>query len=284
MLYPQPEIKSAFSDFNKAISILYEVFSENYPLKPNFIDRCCPCCAPSSKERINLLKPLKTISIDDFGRYPGKAIYTWGNEQDFKYFLPRMLELNIYINEYDSCWLLGKLEYIDWLSWPDIEKNVFLDFCINYFYNFLETFQFYEADQWSDLLLELAQKFKINFCFNATFLKIILKKFLETVLPNKHTGSSIDDFFYTVTKLFNMDDVATILTTFERKDLLHFAFFMRAFSFNKCIISKHCLSWAVNYRKILEEAFFDKDKPNKEYGDLISTAEEVLFMLIKQSE
>ncbi|ASN83193.1 hypothetical protein DFI_18510 (plasmid) [Deinococcus ficus] len=46
---------------------------------------------------------------------------TWGDEVDFKHFLPRLLELIAHDQLSEIEILLGKLTYSQWWSWPDQE-------------------------------------------------------------------------------------------------------------------------------------------------------------------
>lgn|GEM_PF-1296045 len=272
----------SFKDLKALTSTLYRIFSNKFPLT-DFIDGCCPCCAPTREELSRLLKPLETLSIDDFGRYPGKALSTWGDVKDFKYFLPRMLEINVYFDKYDSHWLLSKLELAELTVWPDIEKNAFLQFCVHYFYHFLEIFMFDMADEWGCFLLALQEKFDINFSFDIAFISSVLRNFLDNNSPNKETGSSLGYFFSVVSRLIDIKEVTKIFNLFQKKDLSFFVFFLQDCSFYPVsypgLITEHNLSWVINYRQMLEDSFFTET--DKNYVDLISKSENMLFNLIK---
>ena len=220
--------------------------------------------------------------MNDFDGYPCNAIYTWGDKEDFKYFLPRMLELNVYIELYDAdIYLLSSLEHSNWPQWSDVEKNIFLDFCVCYFYNFLANFKFHDASKWGSFLSAMNKKFNINFDFNVVFIKRILKKFLTSHTPNNDTGDSLNDFFSIVKQLFNTDDVSTILMTFEKEDWLHLAFFFQNYSYynNRGMVLEKSLLWALEYLEFLEEAFLDKK--NENHADIISRTEDILRLFIK---
>ncbi|WP_146443557.1 hypothetical protein [Botrimarina colliarenosi] len=70
--------------------------------------------------------PLRSLSLADFGRYPCKALTTWGNDRHFRHFLPRMLEL-LLDDPYDDLWhhevFLGKLSYARWWDWSPAEQR-----------------------------------------------------------------------------------------------------------------------------------------------------------------
>jgi hypothetical protein len=79
------------------------------------------------------LAGLDDITVGMVSRYAAKAISTWGTVDDYKYFLPRLLEL---ATTKDGEQELGtslediaaKLTYADWEKWPEIEQVVVLDF------------------------------------------------------------------------------------------------------------------------------------------------------------
>lgn len=266
---------------NSSIAIinLYLVFTEAYPLKKDFIERCCPCCV-AIEDRKNLLKPLRTLLVDDFCHYIDNALWTWGDEEDFKYFLPRILELNVYF-KHGMHYLTSQLKYSNWLQWPSIEKRTFLDFCIYNFYNLLENFKFYEAHEWGLFLIELREEFNINLDFDIIIVKNICDRFLRRNKPKKRTG--IGCFFEVITKLCKHDEITEYLNIFEKKDILHLALFLdecAPYFWDHNIISKKNFAKAVEYRAALEESFFD-DK-NKDYLNEISYAERTLSWFIQQ--
>jgi hypothetical protein len=54
-------------------------------------------------------------------RYLFKAMTTWGTEEDFKHFVPRLLDL--YASSTDAWLLCDKLGYARWRSWPEPEQR-----------------------------------------------------------------------------------------------------------------------------------------------------------------
>lgn len=107
----------------EAVEGLYEVFTD-YPLARKI--EGCPCCVSDEDESNLHRKPLRELTSEDLSRYAFKALTTWGTENDFKHFLPRLLEL---VTEADSIAceidvevLFGKLHYADWYIWPEQER------------------------------------------------------------------------------------------------------------------------------------------------------------------
>ncbi len=97
---------------------------KGYPLKDK-IDGC-PCCRLDSSEKTLHTKSLKSLSFDDLEDFIFKSMTTFGDVDDFKHFLPRILEL--YIDDffgapYDVGILFSKLEYAKWEEWPESEYD-----------------------------------------------------------------------------------------------------------------------------------------------------------------
>lgn len=117
------------ADLAKEIfSKLYDTFS-HYPKPGRVIGS--PISVREGDDLPLLIKPLKSLSIDDFGRYPFKAMSTWGTVEDFKYFLPRILELSFYsFNLLNSDTFFNKILSAGWRDWSEDEKNVFKEYLL----------------------------------------------------------------------------------------------------------------------------------------------------------
>lgn len=77
------------SDVREAIAHLYAVFS-NY--RAGAVSGCACCVSPEQQRRLTS-KRLCDLTEDDLGSFALKALQTWGTLDDFKHFLPRILEL-----------------------------------------------------------------------------------------------------------------------------------------------------------------------------------------------
>jgi len=84
---------------NAAIEAVYDAFSDIE--KPSVVDGC-PCCMTAEEYEVLTAKSLRELSTDDLGRYASDALYTMGSEDDYVYFLPRILELTV---ENDTSWI-----------------------------------------------------------------------------------------------------------------------------------------------------------------------------------
>ena len=125
---PEPSaLETAQLECDAAIKRLYEVFG-SYRFRADM-----PCCIPHcfDQSEIDALgeKPLRFLELKTLQRFAFKFLTTCGEVQDFKYFLPRLLELTAntrmgFVNEI----LLGKLDYANWHTWQDFEQQAVNNF------------------------------------------------------------------------------------------------------------------------------------------------------------
>ncbi|WP_299883233.1 hypothetical protein [uncultured Lacinutrix sp.] len=102
----------------KLTNQLYNTFSK-YSIKGDLRDRSCDCCVTDEEIRVLLSKPLKDLNDDDIGHFSRSAISTFGHVEDFKHFLPRILELMQDPNSdtLDDFTTFEKLNYSEWETW-----------------------------------------------------------------------------------------------------------------------------------------------------------------------
>jgi hypothetical protein len=107
-------------ELRSAICELYAVFGE-YP-RPSKIKYCvCGCTKPEEISAL-LAAPLPDLPFDSLANYSFKAMTTQGSVNDFKYFLPRLLEgITQETYRYNPEILFGKLPCGKWLTWDDKE-------------------------------------------------------------------------------------------------------------------------------------------------------------------
>lgn len=84
------ELADLSGDLSESIHRLYKVF-ERYPARRDMPH--CECCVSPEEIALICSKPLQELTGDDLAAYAGKAITTWGDVEDFKHFLPRLMEV-----------------------------------------------------------------------------------------------------------------------------------------------------------------------------------------------
>jgi hypothetical protein len=108
-------------ELERAIDALYDVFGR-YPLKGQ-IDTC-PHCQLEGAERLLHTRPLRELTWVELRPFASKALTTFGDENDFRHFLPRVLEL--YARDALGApphlfMFCNKLDYAGWTAWPPDE-------------------------------------------------------------------------------------------------------------------------------------------------------------------
>lgn len=102
----------------RALDALYEAFAA-YPLKER-IDSCPHCQLDAAERRLHL-RPLREMTWSDLGIYSFRAMTTFGDEEDFKHFFPRLVELYVLDHRgapYSLSMVFGKLADATWTAWP----------------------------------------------------------------------------------------------------------------------------------------------------------------------
>jgi hypothetical protein len=106
-------------ELRSAIQDLYSTF--HYP-RPFRIDYCrCGCTKPEEVSPL-LDAPAAELQFSKLENYSFSAMTTQGSTEDFKYFLPRLLQgIAEEPYGYNPEILFGKLSYGKWLTWEQIE-------------------------------------------------------------------------------------------------------------------------------------------------------------------
>jgi hypothetical protein len=68
-------------------------------------------------------RPLRELMASDLDRYVRSALTTWGGVEQFKYFLPRILELIVRSPGSIDALVFEKLDAAEWRSWPRQEQD-----------------------------------------------------------------------------------------------------------------------------------------------------------------
>ena len=85
----------------------------------------CPCCVFDEDQQRVRHRSLRTLTAEDLELYAADALLTWGDADDFRHFLPRLLELvtGSPDDEINNEILLSKLAYANWWEWPQQERD-----------------------------------------------------------------------------------------------------------------------------------------------------------------
>lgn len=117
------------TNLHEAIERLYETFA-SYPLRHPVIG--CPCCVSRADQERIASKVLRQLDGYDLERFTWKAMSTWGDEDDFKHFLPRILELLSDAQERRDLPFLfvifGKLDYCK--EWTEQEREAVTNYLL----------------------------------------------------------------------------------------------------------------------------------------------------------
>lgn len=107
---------------NEALDAVYRTFETR---APSTIEGC-PCCIDTRGTDVLLATPLREISGMALWRYVSGVFLTVGDKRDFRYLLPRILDVSVSdpANANNPEILLGKLSLAGWHSWPQHEKLV----------------------------------------------------------------------------------------------------------------------------------------------------------------
>ncbi len=125
---------------DELIEQLYRIFSR-YPFPARM--EGCPCCVSDGHLRLLRSKPLRQLGDHELSRYAFKAMTTWGTAEDFKYYLPRLMELYVSGRDnFDARLLMDKLSYGKWRTWPADEQEIIVAYLLNWWKGFANTFSF----------------------------------------------------------------------------------------------------------------------------------------------
>jgi hypothetical protein len=95
---PAPDLAGA----RQRLAAAFAAYPARHPVEG------CPCCVTPQDQQ--------ALAGGDLGRFSAKALTTWGAVEDFKHFLPRLLD-------FDLDRSLDKLAYADWRQWPLPEQR-----------------------------------------------------------------------------------------------------------------------------------------------------------------
>ncbi|MBV7268809.1 hypothetical protein [Winogradskyella luteola] len=112
----------------KSTENLYSIFSK-YTIEGNLRARSCDCCVSDEEIKQLLSKPMRKLTENDLYHFMTSATTTFGCINDYKHFLPRILELMQNTEVVNDFTTFEKLNYNKWKTWDTNEINAI----VNYF-------------------------------------------------------------------------------------------------------------------------------------------------------
>lgn len=210
----------------------------------------CNCgCIDENDVKKLASKNLRDLGQDDFYSYHGSALYTWGEIEHYKHFLPRILEVH---NEKKGCGWIGlyeitsKLSYAQWENWEANEIKAIKDFIY--------------AD-WD--------------CFVNGSGNEISTTDIEYYL-----------FFFTVKDLLRIWDLSN--SSYGLKNFVSFFYdngnglLEKGLKFKDNVYHQEFKDFlsATNFLQVLEDEFFDKEEMENEYAEKVS----VVIQMVEQAK
>ena len=220
---------------------LYRVFSR-YPYNSDM--PACPCCTTNEHKRALTSKTLRLLQGDDIGEFAYSAITTWGDVDDLKHFLPRILELKAKDDLWaDTFVVLGKLEYTDWRSWRKEEQDAVYNFILAWWQYAAKTKSYYDRYDFKEFYKVVGD------------VNIMLERWQVSV-KDKSIYSYIEFVSYEFTNLFNYKGDLFKLLGREGTDKV--------------------IAWIMANKPRLQDAFFYFEKTDP---GLAQKASDVLYIL-----
>lgn len=110
------------SILDEAIERLYRAFSDEP--RPAIIE-ACPCCVTQRELQILASTKLREITAEQLAGYASSVTLTAGSEGDFRYLLPRILDVSMHDEDWwpDHEVICSNLARANWFSWPGQLKD-----------------------------------------------------------------------------------------------------------------------------------------------------------------
>jgi hypothetical protein len=103
-----------------AVERVYRTFST----RPRAAPQVSPYAGVTDEQiRALAAKPRRDLTKSDLERYARSAMTTWGTPADFKYFMPRILELITRHPGWGDAVMFEALNRAEWRTWPEVERE-----------------------------------------------------------------------------------------------------------------------------------------------------------------
>jgi hypothetical protein len=118
----------------RLLDIAYEAFGRYR--RPRVLD-ASPLRDPEKLLKQLTAKPLRLLDVEDVQEYASAALTTVGTAEDYKHFLPRLLELAMQSGVVEPPIIASKLKEAEWRTWPEHEQQpveeIFVYACVDAF-------------------------------------------------------------------------------------------------------------------------------------------------------
>lgn len=98
--------------------------------RPSSIDYCQCCFTPRDERAVLTDMPVRQLPVEALRPYAANAMFTVGSVADFRYFLPRLLEIacgeGFSWPDLES--VVGRLRLAEWSGWQDQERDAVRNF------------------------------------------------------------------------------------------------------------------------------------------------------------
>ena len=193
-------------------------------------------------------KKLRELTDDDLSLFAGKVILTWGDENDYRFYLPRILELTAELKTPYEIWTLySRLEDANWKTWNADEQTAINDFTI---------------ELWNNLLIDNSEKAEWEFKDYFHSIAYFYPDFTE-ILKVWETNHSFASIKHLTNYIFE-----------ERQNLFDNNYIDSREKNTKNIEQFKTWLTSDNILKKIEKAFYDNEK--KEIAERLSWVEQIL--------
>ncbi len=219
-------------NLKESIDNLYTVFTA-YTIECELRARSCECCVSDQEIKLLLSKPLKELCANDLNYFMASAITTFGKVEDYKHFLPRILELMVdNLDVVDDFLTYEKLNYSKWLNWNTEEiialKSFFETLLINALDKGFEVIDdfislnllYNDYEKLTEILLNsdskiLLQKI-VDEVFNECYWKVDKK--LLSIYANKKIVDKIEQLYFKTKDKVELNKIAIAYSILENYD------------------------------------------------------------------
>jgi hypothetical protein len=193
-------------------------------------------------------KKLRELTDEDLSLFAGKVILTWGDENDYRFYLPRILELTAELKTpYDIWTLYSRLEDANWKTWNADEQTAINEFTI---------------ELWNNLLTDNSEKAEWDFKEYFHSIAYFYPNFSE-ILKVWETNYSFASIKHLTNYIFE-----------ERQHLFDNNYIDSIKKNTKNIEQFKTWLTSDNILKKIEKAFYDNEK--KEIAERLSWVEQIL--------